>query len=73
MVRATPLRWREASTAVPQARMDFQIGAGKGAWAETWADMGGLNGGEGETVVESGEGDVTLEMKGKEPDLEVCL
>jgi len=34
MVRATPLRAREASTAVPQARMDFQTGAGKGAWAD---------------------------------------
>jgi hypothetical protein len=34
MVRATQLRWREASTAVPQARMAFQIGAGKGAWAD---------------------------------------
>jgi hypothetical protein len=38
MVRATPLRWREASTAVPQARMAFQIGAGKGAWADMRAE-----------------------------------
>ncbi len=31
----------------------------------------GVGRGEGETAVESGEGDVTLEMKGREPDLEI--
>ena len=29
--------------------------------------------GEGETAVESGEGDVTLEVEGREPDFEVGL
>ena len=29
--------------------------------------------GEGVTAVESGKGDVTLEMKGREPDFEICL
>ena len=33
----------------------------------------GVGRGEGETAVESGEGDVTLEMEGREPDFEVCL
>ncbi len=33
----------------------------------------GVGRGEGETAVESGEGDVTLEMEGRGPDFEVGL
>ena len=33
----------------------------------------GVGRGEGETAVESDEGDVALEMEGREPDLEICL
>ena len=29
--------------------------------------------GEREVTVESGEGDITLEVKGREPEFEVCL
>ena len=35
--------------------------------------MEGVGRGEGEAAVESGEGDVALEMEGREPDLEICL
>ena len=35
--------------------------------------MEGVGRGEGEAAVESGEGDVSLEMEGREPDLEICL
>jgi hypothetical protein len=35
--------------------------------------MEGVGRGEGETVVESDESDVTLEVEGREPDFEVGL
>jgi hypothetical protein len=33
----------------------------------------GVGRGEGETTVQSGEGDVALQMEGREPDFKICL
>ena len=38
-----------------------------------WGRGPSVGRGEGETTVKSGEGEVALQVKGREPDFEICL